>query len=292
MTQRSAAILVVAAGLAGAATALALAPEYLASRGLPLDDAWVQAVYGRSLARSGTLAFNPGVPSKEVTSLLWTLIVAVPHAVASSVPATLLAVKLIGLALHLLAACVLLRAFTCRGRVGLPALAGCMLAAFHPDLVSASMSGTETALATLAVSGMLLAAGSAGAVWYGLLSFTAPLVRPELTIVCFAMPLGLFIRRDHRRLVVLSGAACLGTVFAYGVIGARNLAVSGGPLPASFYAEIGARPLGLFDSEMIGFSEVLGRLPVVDSSILLLTDRKSTRLNSSHIQKSRMPSSA
>ena len=33
-------------------------------------------------------------------------------------------------------------------------------------------------------------------------------------------------------------------------------------------------------------------LPVVVTSILIVVDRKSTRLNSSHIQKSRMPSSA
>ena len=81
MTQTRAAILVAAAGLAGVATALVLAPEYFASRGVPFDDAWVHAVYARSLARSGTLAFNPGVPSTGATSTLWTLMAAVPHAV-------------------------------------------------------------------------------------------------------------------------------------------------------------------------------------------------------------------
>lgn len=270
MTQGRAAVLVVLAGLAGVTTAWALAPEYLVSRGLPLDDAWIHAVYGRSLARSGMLAFNPGVPATGATSPLWALILAVPHLVTSRLPALLLGVKLLGLTLHLLAAFVLLRAFTWRGRVGPAELAGCMLVAFHPDLVSASMSGVEVALATVVASGLLLAAGGSGAVLYGLLSFVAPLARPELTLLCFVLPVALLIRRDHRRLVALSGAACLGNAVAYGVIGARNLAVSGLPLPATFYAKVGAPNLGVIDAEVTGFSELLGRLPVVDSSILLL----------------------
>jgi hypothetical protein len=270
VTQGRAAILVAAAGLAGVATALALAPEYLVSRGFPLDDAWVHAVYGRSLARWGTLAFNPGVPAIAATSPLWTLIVAVPHALTSRVPAVLLGVKLLGLVFHLLAAFVLVRAFTWCGRVGLAALIGCMLAAFHPDLVSASMSGTETALATLAASGLLLAVGRAGAVGYGFVAFAAPLVHPELTILCFALPVALFVRRDHRRLVIMSGVACLGTAVAYGMIAARNLALSGRMLPATLSTPVAVANLGPFDAEVIGFSEVLGRLPVVDSSILLL----------------------
>jgi hypothetical protein len=271
LTGGRAAILVVAAGLAGIATACALAPEYLAARGLPLDDAWVHAVYARSLARSGMLAFNPGVPGTGVTSPLWTAVISVPHLVTSRVPAVLLGIKLLGLTLHLLAALVLLRAFSWRGRVGLPALAGCVLAAFHPDLVSAGMSGVETALATLTASGLLLAVGGSGTIAYGLLSFAAPLVRPELTILSFAMPVALLFGRDRRRLAILSGVAGVGTALAYGIIGARNLAASGRPLVAGVYAQAGAGDLGGFDAEVIGFSEVLGRLPVVDSSVLLLT---------------------
>jgi hypothetical protein len=270
VTRGRASILAAGAGLAGLAMVLALAPEYLTSRGLPLDEAWVHAVYGRSLARVGTLAFNPGVAGTGETSPLWALSLAVIHATTSRVPAVLLAVKLLGLALHLLTVVVLVGVFTWRGRLGLPALAGCMLAAFHPDVVSASMSGTETALATLAAGVLVLAVGAGSAGWTGLLAFTLPFVRPELTILSFAMPVGLFMRRDRRRLAVLTVTACLGTVVAYGVIGARNLALSGRLLPAAFHAGIGSRTLGLFDSEVIGFSDVLGRLPVVDSSIVLL----------------------
>lgn len=269
LTGTRATLLVAVAGLAGLATAWALAPEYLVSRGFPLDDAWIHAVYGRSLARSGMLAFNPGVPATGATSPLWALILAAPHGVTSHVPAVVLGVKLLGFAFHLVAAFLLLWALTERGRVGLAPLAGCMLVAFHPDLVSASMSGMEIPLATVAAHGLLLAACRSGVLVYGLLSFVAPLARPELSLLCFALPVALLMGRNHRRLVVLCGAACVGTAVAYGMVAARNLAVSGLPLPATFYAKVGAGYLAAVRGEVTGFGELLGRLPVVDSSILL-----------------------
>jgi len=108
-------------------------------------------------------------------------------------------------------------------------------------------------------------------VWYALLSFAVPFVRPELTILCVALPVASFVRRDPRRFGILSGAACLGTALAYGMIAARNLAVSGRPFPVAFSSPAAPAQRGLFETEVIGFSEVLGRLPVVDSSILLLS---------------------
>ena len=53
-------------------------------------------------------------------------------------------------------------------------------------------------------------------------------------------------------------------------------------------ADVGlVKGLGLFDATMIVVGSMIG------SGIFIVSaDRKSTRLNSSHIQKSRMPSSA
>ena len=51
---------------------------------------------------------------------------------------------------------------------------------------------------------------------------------------------------------------------------------------------------GPWNAVAVGYDEeFFGQLPeLTEAAIELLSDRKSTRLNSSHIQKSRMPSSA
>src|SRR5262245_22073045 len=43
-------------------------------QGFPLDDAWIHQTYARNLARSGQLAFTPGVPSAGSTAPLWSLL--------------------------------------------------------------------------------------------------------------------------------------------------------------------------------------------------------------------------
>jgi len=47
--------------------------------GFPLDDAWIHQTYARNLARSGQLAFTPGVPSAGSTSPLWSLLLSLGY---------------------------------------------------------------------------------------------------------------------------------------------------------------------------------------------------------------------
>ncbi len=47
--------------------------------GFPLDDAWIHQVYARNLARSGQLAFVPGVPSAGSTAPLWTFLLSLGY---------------------------------------------------------------------------------------------------------------------------------------------------------------------------------------------------------------------
>lgn len=47
--------------------------------GFPLDDAWIHQTYARNLARSGQLAFTPGVPSAGSTAPLWTLLLSLGY---------------------------------------------------------------------------------------------------------------------------------------------------------------------------------------------------------------------
>ena len=96
-------LVVISAPLAAAVCGLAAlhiaAPAYLFGQGFPLDDAWIHAVYARELARSGALAYNPGVPATGETSPLWAIVLAVPHAIAGASIAVLLT-KLVGFAMH------------------------------------------------------------------------------------------------------------------------------------------------------------------------------------------------
>ena len=270
MSYRLASVLVILAGIAGLAAVLILAPDYLLSLGFPLDDAWIHAVYARSLARSGTFAYNPGIPATGATSPLWTVVLAVPQLLASDAPTFVLYAKLLGFALHLAASLLLLRALSDGVAVQPAQLAGAVLVALHPDLVSASMSGMEVPLANLAAVGLLLAASGASAPLYGVVCFLAPLARPELAVLCVAVPFALFARRSHRRLGMLLGAAFVGNVASYGIVGLRNLAVSGLPLPAAFYAKAGAGDLSVLEGQIAGWSDLLSQFPVTDSSILLV----------------------
>ncbi len=68
------------------AGALALGLFYLAVSawifgfsGFPLDDAWIHQTYARNLARSGQLAFVPGVPSAGSTAPLWSFLLSLGY---------------------------------------------------------------------------------------------------------------------------------------------------------------------------------------------------------------------
>ena len=270
MRLRLAVLLVIVTGIAGLVAVLILAPDYLFALGFPLDDAWIHAVYARSLAHSGTFSYNPGIPATGATSPLWTVVLALPQLLTSDVTTFVLYAKLLGFALHVAATLLLLRCLS-DGVVVRPAqLAGAMLVAVHPDLVSASMSGMEVPLANLVAAGLLLAATGPSALLYGAVCFLAPLARPELSALSVAVPVALFGRRSLRRLGILLGAALVGNAISWTVVGLRNLAVSGLPLPAAFYAKVGAGYISMLEGQVAGWTEVLARFPVADSSILLV----------------------
>ncbi len=269
MSERAGALTVVLVALAGLASLLAFAPDYMRERGFPLDDAWIHAVYARSISQSGSLAFNPGIPATGATSPLWPAVVALPHLLSSDTRTVVLSTKLIGFGLHVLTALVIFLAFRDGERPSPERVVGASLVAFHPDLISASVSGMEIPLATLTASGILVAARVSRALPYAVLSAVSPLGRPELAILCYVVPALLFLRRNHRRLVTAVGAALAGTLVCFGLLALRNLAVSGRPLPATFYAKVGSGELPVVSAEIVGFRDLFGRIPVVDSSILL-----------------------
>lgn len=269
MSERAGALTLVLVALAGLASLLVFAPDYMTERGFPLDDAWIHAVYARAIARSGSLAFNPGIPATGATSPLWPAIVALPHLLSSDTHTVILFTKLIGFGLHVLTALVIFLAFRDGDRASPERVVGASLVAFHPDLISASVSGMEVPLATLTAGSVLVMARGSRALPYAMLCAVAPLARPELAIVCYVVPAILFFLRDLRRLAILVGSALAGTLVCFGLLALRNLAVSGRPLPATFYAKVGTGELPPFTAEIVGFSNLLDRFAIVDSSILL-----------------------
>ena len=54
--------------------------------GLPLDDAWIHLVYGRSVASHGIPAYNGTIPEAGFTSPLWMLNSAAVHWLVRVVP--------------------------------------------------------------------------------------------------------------------------------------------------------------------------------------------------------------
>ena len=52
--------------------------------GFPLDDAWCHLVYARSLVQGEPFAYNPGQPEAGVTAPAWTVLAAIPAAVAEA----------------------------------------------------------------------------------------------------------------------------------------------------------------------------------------------------------------
>lgn len=256
--------------LAGALLSLlllhAVAPRYLAAQGLPLDDAWIHAVYGRALAGGDGLSYNPGVPATGETSPLWAVIVALPHMIASDPAVAVCLLKLLGFSLHALAAVL---AFHALG-AGRPwaRLSGALLVACHPDLVAASVSGMESPLAEAFAFGLLAVARRGSALSYAALCVLAPFARPELALVSVLIPALLFARPAGLRTVKMLGAAAAGTAAWLLLFAARNLSVSGLPLPATFYAKVGVAGVSLAERQRAGLA-LLDRIPVAGLDLLL-----------------------
>ena len=257
---------VVAAAAAGLGALMRFAPGYLLLQGFPADEAWTTAVHARSLALTGALAFNPGAPAPGVVSLLWTALLAPIHLLPD--PATaVLATKLLGLALHVASALVLLRVLDVAGARALERVLGAGLVAFHPDLIAGSMSGLEVPLAALGACALLRAA-QARAIWGAVaISALLPLVRPDLAMIACLLPLFAIGRSGGAHLARALAAAVIASGAALALVLGRDRALGaslvGLPSPA-------ALRLSLADAVIVGFRDLLGQIAVTDSSLLLL----------------------
>lgn len=242
----------VAIALGGALLAALLlvgfAPAYLRGRGFPLDDAWIHMVYARSVARSFTLAYDPGIPATGETAPLWALLAAAVHD-------SPFACKLLGLALHATTVFVALRVLEREPGVARSTrIAGALLVAASPDLVAAAVSGMEVPLATLFACLLLISARSGPRTLF-LVAFLAPFARPELAVLTLSLHAlyGLSSRRRRARALLALVATCA----SFAALSIRNLLVSGRPLPATFYAKFAQGHPSLLEAQTRGFGELL-----------------------------------
>jgi hypothetical protein len=257
---------------AGAAVLLGVwAPGYLFGQGFPLDDSWIHAVYARELARSGMLAYNPGVPATGETAPLWPVVLAPLHLLLPGLGAIVAATKLTGLALHA-AACALLGRALAReapDRWGAGAAAA-TLVALHPHLVAASVSGMEVPLAELVIAILFSASATRRLPWLAAAGAAAIGARPEVALIAVLLPALLWIRAAARSAVALSFASLAGALAALAALGMRNYAVSGMALPATFHAK--ANRGAIFDPQLqhMGFVDLLGQIPLLDHVAVLV----------------------
>jgi len=204
--------------------------------GFPLDDAWIHLVYGRSVAESGMLAYNDGIPATGCTSVLWALLLGVLHLIFSSIGNVVLATKILGALLH-----------------GATAAACFKIVAYATDssetgFIVATFVGVSPPLAMAAVSGMEIALGCAVCMWAicclvkgrfwlaGVMLAGACMTRPEFAVVGVVAGAYVFV-------LALQGQVTAGDlvklVFPSLLVGAlvvgRNLHVDGRPFPATFY---------------------------------------------------------
>nr|QKW93818.1 hypothetical protein [Vitiosangium cumulatum] len=246
-------------GLAVLALTFVLVPDYWQVRGFPLDDAWIHAVYARSVAQGEGLSYNPGVPATGETSPLWALVLSVAYLGEASVGRAVLVSKLLGFLLHALTAAGLYVALRGAGRRW--AVSAALLVLVSPHLVAASISGMEVPLATLAAVCFVLALQSQRPGLYVLCGALGPLARPEVGLFVFLLPLVVRPQPGWKPVFRRWLEAGAGLVLGGGAWAAWNLYASGRPLPATFYAKVtGSRApllLSLLRSQWVAYTELV-----------------------------------
>ncbi len=258
-------IILLAVAAACVVAVLAVGRKPGVARGFPLDDAWIQMVYGRGIASEGRLAYNPGHSATGCTAPLWALCVAVPHLVAGEdTSAVVGGVMLIGALLFLwtvwLAADLVTRL---SGQRLAGWVAGLAVATSAPLAVGA-VSGMEVMLCAAVCLAAVRAAVTlhfARAGWWLALAAAA---RPEAAAVsaaCFVFLAGRVARRHERMGAAALVQLVLPSLFVGVAILIHHQLASGRPLPSTFYFKQDFDPLALPGRLATTVTAILDRVP-------------------------------
>ena len=270
MSARRSAVVVAAASVLALLLLRLCTDRYFSGRGFPLDDAWIHQVYARSFARSATLAYNPGIASTGETAPLWALLLAVLHFFSRDPARLVVLTKCVGLTLHVATAVFAARLVTDSGTHGVTRASGGVLVALHPDLVAASVSGMEIPLATLLVCWITWESQRDSWKRMAVVSFLAPLARPELACIPVFLLGGAALGGDRSRVRRVAMGSAIGTATSFAMTCGRNLMVSKRPLPATFYAKFRVGGMSILQSQWSGFRKLLGSIAAVDLLPLLI----------------------
>jgi hypothetical protein len=231
--------------------------------GLPLDDAWSHMVYARSLAAFHGFAYNPGQLETGSTSPLWavtlvpaTWLARLAH-ISVAIPAKI--TSLLAAVGASLAAARLVRGLGFGRSVELAA--GLAMAA-DPALAFAQVSGMEVMLAAGLALWALGELAHGRHFVAGIAAGLAPLARPEMALLtALVLALAEWRLYQHRASLKARLAVALPTVVLVGSWMAYCLAVSGYPLPSTFYAKFASREDYLVHNLVLISTEVLPASP-------------------------------
>jgi hypothetical protein len=240
-------------------------------RGFPLDDAWIHMVYGRSVAASGYLAYNEGIPSTGSTSPLWAYILGIVHLFSPNPSVATILAKAAGILFHGL---LVWTSYRILKKMRLPdsvSVIGGLALGFSPALVAASMSGMEVSMGA-ALSLMGLERYINGKYFSsGILMGFAGLTRPEygLVIALLVGARGLKALEDKgqvRNLFRFIAPAAL----AGGLFMGWNIFVDGRPFPATFYVKSGfSQGFLLLDRARVAFRMITADAPLAGGIVWL-----------------------
>jgi hypothetical protein len=204
---------------------------------LPLDDAYIHLVYADGLAHGEGFVYNPDTPAAGTSSPAWAVMLSLVRLTRMSGEPLAVATQLLGLVLawvtSLFSALLAARAF----KDPLAGWIAGLAVALDPGFAMAALSGMEVALTAAAIAASLWAAVERRWALCGAALAVAVLARHESVLIVPVIAALAYFGATSRSEKPWPAAVRVVAIpaVAFAIWCARNLTVSGRPLPNTFY---------------------------------------------------------